>query len=120
MTKTLSLLALLLLPAGTPARAAGEAGAETVIPFVSSIGSVEWKRASDDSLYVRGGNGRWYFVRTSNRCTRLRTSLGIGFETSALDQLDRYGAIRVDGQRCPVASITASDGPPRKVRRKMA
>ena len=56
---------------------------ETVIPFVSSIGSIEWKAISNDSLYLRGGKGEWYFVRTMNRCTRLRSSLAISLETSA-------------------------------------
>jgi hypothetical protein len=49
-----------------------------------------------------------------NRCNRLRTSSGIGFQTSARDQLDRHGAILVEGVRCPIESITRSDGPPRK------
>jgi len=118
MNKTSSLLALPLLFAGAAAMAPATASPEVVIPFVSSIGSIEWKRASDDSLYIRGGNGRWYFVRTTNDCSHLATSLGIGLQTSALDQLDRNGAILVQGQRCPVASITASEGPPRKVRHK--
>jgi Family of unknown function (DUF6491) len=110
-------LAMLSILAGSAAAAAGLAAEETVIPFVSSIGSVEWKAASDKALYVRGGNGSWYFVRTTNRCTRLRAALAIGFETSALDQLDRHGAILVQGQRCPVASVTRSDGPPKKARK---
>jgi hypothetical protein len=116
MNQILSLLALPLLLAGAAGTAPADTDREVAIPFVSSIGSVEWQRASDDSLYIRGGNGRWYFVRTTNYCTHLATSLGIGLQTSALDQLDRNGAILVQGQRCPVASITASDGPPKKVR----
>jgi hypothetical protein len=111
-------LAVLGLATGSAAIAAETTGTETVIPFVSSIGAVEWKAASDDSLYVRGGKGEWYFVRTSNRCTRLGAARAIGFETSALDQLDRHGAILVQGVRCPVASITASGEPPKKARHK--
>ena len=107
----------LAILAGTATAAAAEAPAETSIPFVSSIGSVEWKAASDKALYVRGGNGSWYFVRTTNRCTRLRAARAIGFETSALDQLDRHGAVLVQGQRCPVASVTRSAGPPKKARK---
>lgn len=103
--------------AGAPA-AAKDVGGETVIPFMSSLNAVEWKAAGDDSLYLRGPRGEWYLVRTMNRCTRLRSSPGIGFETSALDQLDRHGAILVQGQRCPVESITRSGEPPRKARRK--
>lgn len=119
MDKTLGLLALPLLLVGTAAMAPPEAGGrERVIPFVSSMSNIEWERASDDSLYLRGPNGRWYFVRTTNDCSRLAASLGIGLETAGLDQLDRHGAILVQGQRCPIGSITASDGPPRPPRRK--
>lgn len=92
------------------------ASAETVIPFVSSIRDVEWKAASNQSAYVRGGRGEWYLVRTINLCTRLLSSTGLGFETAALNQLDRYGALLVEGQRCPVASIARSEKPPKKLR----
>lgn len=98
------------LAAAAPAFAV-ERNGETVIPFMSSLNAVEWEAASDDSLYLRGPRGDWYFIRTSNRCSRLRSSLGIGFQTSALDQLDRHGAILVQGVRCPVESIVRSDGP---------
>ncbi|HEX8467957.1 MAG TPA: DUF6491 family protein [Allosphingosinicella sp.] len=105
-----------LATAATPA-VANERNGETVIPFMSSLNAIEWKAASDDSLYLRGPKGDWYFIRTMNRCSRLRSSPGIGFQTSARDQLDRHGAILVQGVRCPVESITRSDGPPRKARK---
>ena len=109
-------MALLGLAAGG-ANAADKASGETAIPFIRSLSNLEWKAASDDSLYLRGGNGDWYFVRTTNRCTRLRAAHAIGFHTSALGQLDRHGAILVQGVRCPVASIERSDGPPKKARK---
>jgi hypothetical protein len=88
------------------------AGAETAIPFVRSQGILDWQAAGDDGLYVRGYDGRWYLVRTTNRCPRLRAALNVGFVTSAIDQLDRHGAILVEGDRCPVASVTLAPGPP--------
>ena len=115
MRTTLSLILLGLAATGASAAAAREAG-ETVIPFMSSLRAIEWKAASDDSLYLRGPKGDWYFIRTSNRCSRLRSSLAIGFQTSARDQLDRHGAILVQGVRCPVESITRSEGPPQRRR----
>jgi Family of unknown function (DUF6491) len=115
MRTTLSLIFLGLAATGAPA-ATKETGGETVIPFMSSLRAIEWKAASDDSLYLRGPKGDWYFIRTMNRCSRLRSSLAIGFQTSARDQLDRHGAILVQGVRCPVESITRSDGPPKKAR----
>lgn len=111
-------LILISLALGASGAAAKERSRETAIPFVNSMSHIEWKAASSDSLWVRGGRGEWYFIRTANRCTRLQTARAIGFHTSALGQLDRHGAIMVQGVRCPVASIVRSDGPPRKARRK--
>jgi hypothetical protein len=117
MRRTLTLFLLGLATAASGAARPSPDG-ETVIPFMSSLNAVEWQAASNDSLYLRGPKGDWYFVRTMNRCDRLRSSPGIGFQTSALDQLDRHGAIVVQGVRCPIESITPSDGPPpRKARR---
>lgn len=96
---------------------AAVSAAETVIPFIGSLSSIEWKAVSDEAAYVRGGRGEWYLVRTTNRCTRLRSASSLGFDVSALDQLDRYGALLVGGQRCPVASIVRADPPPKRVRR---
>jgi len=112
MRKTLSLIFLGLAVTGPAAAATEPSSGETVIPFMSSLRAVEWKAASNDSLYLRGPKGDWYFIRTMNRCSRLRSSPSIGFQTSARDQLDRHSAILVQGVRCPVESITRSDGPP--------
>ena len=119
MLKSLT-LALLGLAAGSVAAAGEKPAGETVIPFMSSLSNVEWKAASDDSLYLRGPKGEWYFVRTANRCTRLLAARAIGFHTSALNQLDRHGAILVQGARCPIASIVRSEGPPPKKARHRA
>lgn len=119
MRTFLSLTLLSLAAAGAAAAPVDEA-AETKIPFVNSMSNIEWKAASDDSLYLRGPKGDWYFVRTANRCTRLLAAHGIGFHASVGGQLDRHSAIMVQGVRCPVASIVRSEGPPRKTRRKAA
>lgn len=107
------LAALMAAAATTPPALAPQ---ETEIPFVASQGILDWKpTAGDDSLYIRGSDGRWYFVRTMNRCPRLRAALALSFETSAVDQLDRHGAVWAQGVRCAVDSIVLSDPPPRKL-----
>ena len=111
-----AIVSLLVLAAATAcaASAAERDSGETAIPFVKTDGIIDWKVGADDELFVRGANGGWYLVRTMNRCTRLKTAQTLGFETSALDQLDRFGAILAEGQRCPVASVTRSGEPPKK------
>ena len=116
MPKKTSLL-FLLLAGGCAATAAHDRTGETYIPYVSRDGVTEWRVASEDALYVRALTGGWYLVRTMGRCRALAYARTIGFETSALGQLDRHGAIRVEEQRCPVDSVTRSEGPPDKQRR---
>ncbi len=87
-------------------------GAETAIPFVRTNGILEWRAAGDEALYIRSNSGGWYFVRTMSPCTRLKTAITLGFITSAGDQLDRYGAILAEGQRCPIKSVVRSGAPP--------
>ena len=107
------------LSAGCAATAAPRAAPseERAIPFVHSDGIIEWKVGGADTLFVRAMNGKWYLVRTSAPCPRLRTAMALGFETSAGDQLDRYGAILADGWRCQIASVTLSPPPPPGVAR---
>ncbi|HEX8625385.1 MAG TPA: DUF6491 family protein [Allosphingosinicella sp.] len=118
--RTLLSLTALALAAGVAAAEPLDAGRETRIPFVTSMSNIEWQPASDDSLYLRGPKGDWYFIRTMNRCSRLLVARGIGFHASAGGQLDRHSAIMVQGVRCPVASIVRSEGPPKKARRRSA
>jgi hypothetical protein len=51
MRTTLSLIVLGL--AAAPAIGKDRSG-EAVIPFMSSLNAVEWKAATNDSLYLRG------------------------------------------------------------------
>ena len=107
--------AIAALSLGAPAVAETRAAkVETAIPYADRDGIVEWKADDDRGLYIRGMGGGWFYARTLGKCGRLRTADTLGFETSALGQLDRHGAIRAQGWRCPLASLVRSDGPPKK------
>ena len=101
-----------------PAAAACAPRAETAIPFVSSDGINDWKADGDRGLFIESVRGRWYYVSFASRCPRIRTARGLGFETSALDQLDRHGAILAEGWRCQIVSLTESPPPPRSKKRR--
>jgi len=96
-------------------RAAVPAG-EVSIPFASRDGIQDYKADGDRGLYIRGIHGEWYYAKTQARCGRLVTSDVIGFETSASDRLDRFGALHAQGWRCPLASLTHSAPPPQKAK----
>jgi hypothetical protein len=112
MKSRFAILLVAALGAGAGARNAPAAGQETIIPYVRSQGVIEWKVAAADALYIRGMNGKWYYVRTQAACPRLRTAQALGFVASPGDRLDRYSTIIAEGWRCQVASITRSSPPP--------
>jgi hypothetical protein len=90
----------------------GDAAAEASIPFVSSNGISEWRRAGEGMLYIRSISGEWYIARTMNICSALDSALSLGFLTSPTGQLDRFGTILAEEQRCPIASLVRSGPPP--------
>ena len=102
---------LMALVASEPAPAAVTLP-EVAIPFVRSNGILEWRAQGDRQVFIRSSDGNWYVARTMNRCGRLRSAITIGFETRGADQLDRHGALLVEGWRCPLDSVIRVAGPP--------
>jgi hypothetical protein len=51
-------------------------------------------------------------------CFNLKWAHAIGYDTRGGLSLDSFGSLLVDGPRCPILSLTRSDGPPRKVKRR--
>ncbi|MGF7150585.1 hypothetical protein FHS96_004243 [Sphingomonas zeicaulis] len=91
------------------------AGEQVSIPFASRD-IIEWKNDGARGLFIRA-NGKWYYAQTQADCRRMIPSIGLGFETSPGDQLDRYSAIHAQGWRCQLDSVTRSEGPPKKHRK---
>jgi hypothetical protein len=93
----------------TPALAAGE----TYIPYANRDGVTEWRVAAKDAIYARALTGGWYLVRLAGPCPGLRSELPLTFDTRQ-GRLDRFGAILVERDYCPVASVTRIEGEPPK------
>lgn len=106
-------LPLLMLAAPPPAI---DTAKETSIPFATSDGIQDYKADGDRGLYIRDIKGQWYYARTMGPCSRLQSANTIGFEVSGSDRLDRFGALRAQGWRCPLESLTLSEAPPKKHR----
>jgi hypothetical protein len=84
------------------------------IPFVNHGGIRDWHAVDTETLYVQDAHRRWYRADLLGPCFDLPFALGIGFETRGIDRFDRFSAIRVGRDRCPVSSLTPSDAPPAK------
>ena len=115
MIGKLTLAAALLLGAA-PAFASPEPpGPEARIPRIRNF--IEWVADGKTAVYIRAETGRWYYARTQVKCARLRPTATLSFQATANGDLDKYGALRVEGWRCPLASVVESGPPPKRKKR---
>jgi hypothetical protein len=63
------------------------------------------------TLYVETG-GDWYRARLARSCFSLPDADRIGIAMTATDLFDGSSTVIADGERCPVAYVTPSIGPP--------
>jgi hypothetical protein len=121
MAKAMKTPSLFLLAAAVAAPALAAPPPERVevgIPFANrAIDNFE--APSDEVLYLEDRNKRWYRAEVGH-CTGLKWAHAIGYDTRGSLSLDNGGAILVDGQRCPILSLTRSDGPPKRVKKGKA
>ena len=109
-----------LLFAAAPAGAAEPKtkSAEAQILFANQGGIQDWRAHDDEGLYVRDRNGQWYYASLFSTCFGLSTANGIGFVTTPGGGFDRFSAIMVEGNKCPVVSLLKSDPPKAKSKPK--
>ena len=90
------------------------------IPFAASRGIRSFHAESDETVYLEDRRGRWYRAELAGTCLGLRWALAIGYDTRGGASFDRFSAILVDGQRCPLVSLTRSEKPERRRGKKPA
>src|SRR5687767_1429461 len=118
MAGTMKHILLLAAAAAAPAPATPpRPEAEQVsIPFATHPRAIRnFEAASDDVIYLQDRNRRWYRAEVGY-CFGLKWATAIGYDTRGGLSLDRFGAVLVDGERCPILSLTRSEGPPRRLK----
>jgi hypothetical protein len=120
--KTLAILAALLAapaaaPAEPPARAP-ERGEEVRIPAARFGGIRNFHAVDDDVVYIQDRKRNWYRAELAGHCWNLRSAMAIGIDTRGSGSFDRFSAIVVGHDRCPLVSLVASDKPPRRRARR--
>lgn len=112
---------LLLLAAATAPPALAQAPArppEASIPFANHRHAIrDFEAPSDSFVYLQDRQRRWYLADVG-LCRDLKWAERIGYDTRGGISLDSFGALLVEGRRCPIVSLTRSEGPPRKVKKK--
>ena len=91
-----------------PAKARQEAR----IPF-PAFGTVRhFEPAGRNVVYLQDRRRRWYRAELAGRCLELPHAHYIGLDTGGGPFVDRFSALIVEGQRCPLRSLTRSEAPP--------
>lgn len=119
MGKFVMVLATVAIGVATPVVAADAPPkpTEAGIPFINHGGIHDWRAIDRQTLYIQDIHRHWYRATMLGDCIDLDFANAIGFDAGPTDTLDRFSAIIVRGQRCPLSSLTAS-GPPPKTSKK--
>ncbi len=102
--------ALLIGASPALAQPSADSAREVRIPRIHNF--LEWVADGKNGVYVRGDTGKWYYARTQVECSRLRPATSLSFANTRHGDLDRFSALRIEGWRCPLDSVTESAPPP--------
>jgi hypothetical protein len=106
----LPLFALPLLAAEADQRAK-----EASISFADMGGIQNWQADGEKAIYIQGRrNSEWYHATLMSPCIGLNFTDQIGFDIEPSGEFNKFGAIVVDGRKCPVTSLVKSAPPPKK------
>ena len=102
--------------AATPA-AAPAAVPEAQIPFAKR-NIWNWQVVDDQTVLIQDQGRRWYKATLFGHCINLPFAQRIAFDSNSSGTFDKFSAILVRGQRCPLRSLVATAAPPKKSKDK--
>jgi hypothetical protein len=103
---------------GAAAAPAPAPAPEVQIPFART-NLWNWQVLDDQTVLIQDQSRRWYKATLFGRCINLPFAGDrIGFDSNPGGTFDKFSAILVRGQRCPLQSLVASAGPPKKHKAK--
>jgi hypothetical protein len=114
-----SLAAALAVPAfAAPPRPNDAPRAEEVrIPF-PGLRIRNFRAESRDVVYLEDHRRNWYRAEVIGPCTELPFAHAIGIDTRGSSSFDKFSAIVVRGERCPLLSLTRSEKPHGKPKKR--
>ena len=89
------------------------AAAEVQIPFAKH-NIWNWQVVDDKTVLIQDNGRRWYKATLFAPCINLSFAERIGFDSSPSGTFDKFSAILVRGQRCPLNSLVETTAPPKK------
>jgi Family of unknown function (DUF6491) len=104
-------------PAASSNAAAAAPAPEVQIPFANR-NLWNWKVVDDQTVLIQDQSRRWYKATLFGHCINLPFADRIAFDSNPGGTFDKFSAILVRGQRCPLMSLVASSAPPKKSQAK--
>jgi hypothetical protein len=103
-----------LIALSASALAAAPEPKQARIPFANQGSIRDWQPDGNRAIYLRADGKQWYHAELFGFCQGLDTALAVGFQTGGIGDFDKFSAIVVRGQRCPVKTLIKSGPPPKK------
>jgi len=103
-----------------PASAADEPvppAREAQIPFADKT-IWNWRVVDDGTVLIQDRGRRWYKATLLGPCFNLPFAQRLGFESNSDGTFDKFSAIHVREQRCPLVSLAETTAPPKKSKAK--
>ena len=110
-------------PAPPPASSAAAAPAptpapEAQIPFAKT-NIWNWQVVDDKTVLIQDRSRKWYKATLFATCINLSfVADRLAFDSNPSGTFDKFSAILVRGQRCPLSSLVETSAPPKKAKAK--
>jgi hypothetical protein len=88
---------------------------EARIPFAKT-NLWNWQVVDDKTVLIQDQSRRWYKATLFGICTNLAFANRIGFDSNPGGSFDKFSALIVRGQRCPLSSLVKTDPPAKKAK----
>jgi hypothetical protein len=86
---------------------------EARIPFANHGGIYNWRAVNDRTLLIQAQNRQWFKATLFGPCIDLTFAERVGFESNADGSFDKFSAVQVRNQKCPLASLVPTQAPPK-------
>jgi len=92
--------------------------AEAQIPFANR-NIRNWQVVDDKTVLIQDNSRKWYKATLFGTCINLSfAGERLGFDSSPGGTFDKFSAILVRGQRCPLSSLVETTAPPKNTPKK--
>jgi hypothetical protein len=98
--------------------AAADALPEASIPFANHDGIYSWQVVDNRTVLIQAVSRKWYKATLFSSCFDLPFAEQVGFESNPDGSFDKFSAIKVREQNCPLVSLVETAAPAKKAKAK--